>query len=183
MTASAHDIAAVLRQRLPGLDVLRLHKLLYYCQGHHLAAFGEPLFTEEVFAWDNGPVISKLWKDERDGLTVSPRPEIGEAELNTIGYVISRYGKLTPNDLINMTHQEAPWRLANASRMPGGTKKIGRDWLKGYFSTDGAPSDGIDEPFDSAEVTAWLREAVEHDDGSTPPDDLDRLRSRVTGGF
>ncbi|MGQ0776145.1 MAG: hypothetical protein ACT4NY_17255 [Pseudonocardiales bacterium] len=42
MTLSAHDVAAVLRDRLPGLGAKKLHKLLYYCQGHHLATFGEP---------------------------------------------------------------------------------------------------------------------------------------------
>jgi len=44
MSASAHDVAAALRDRLPGLPTKKLHKLLYFCQGHHLAVKGEPLF-------------------------------------------------------------------------------------------------------------------------------------------
>jgi hypothetical protein len=44
MTVSAHDVAAVLRERLPGLPTLKLHKLLYYVQGHHLAALDAALF-------------------------------------------------------------------------------------------------------------------------------------------
>ena len=28
----------------------KLHKLMYYCQGHHLATFGEPLFAGVVAA-------------------------------------------------------------------------------------------------------------------------------------
>lgn len=183
MTASAHDIAAVLRQRLPGVGVVKLHKLLYYCQGHHLANFGEPLFTEDVFAWDNGPVVSKLWKDEEQGFSAPPtREELGEAELNTIGYVLSRYGKLTKTDLINMTHSEAPWLLANAGRAPRGTSKIHREWLVGFFSTDGAPDDGIDEPFDSAAMNAWLRQVVADDTGGGKVDNLDELRARVARG-
>lgn len=182
MTASAHDIAAVLRQRLPGVGVLKLHKLLYYCQGHHLAHFDEPLFGEDVFAWDKGPVVSKLWNDEKEGLTSPPSAvELDEAELNTIEYVLSRYGNSTSNDLINMTHNESPWQLADASRQPGGSVKIRREWMRGYFATDGAPDDGVDDvPQDSAAVKAWLREAVANDDGTTTPDDLDRLRARVT---
>jgi hypothetical protein len=37
MVVSAHDVAAALRARLPDLPTKKLHKLLYYCQGHHLA--------------------------------------------------------------------------------------------------------------------------------------------------
>lgn len=42
----------------------KLRKLLYYCQGHHLAQVEEPLFTEPVMAWDMGPVVANVWKVE-----------------------------------------------------------------------------------------------------------------------
>ncbi|MBO0869079.1 MAG: hypothetical protein J2P15_10980 [Micromonosporaceae bacterium] len=54
MTASARDVAAAIRRRLPGVPTKKLHKLLYYCQGHHLAHFGVPLFAESVVAFDMG---------------------------------------------------------------------------------------------------------------------------------
>ncbi|HEY6595845.1 MAG TPA: type II toxin-antitoxin system antitoxin SocA domain-containing protein [Asanoa sp.] len=60
MRVSAHDVAAVLRARQPALGTKKLHKLLYYCQGHHLAAFGSPLFAESIGAWDMGPVVESL---------------------------------------------------------------------------------------------------------------------------
>ena len=65
-SVSARDVAAVLRDRLPGLGTTKLHKLLYYCQGHHLAAFGEPLFAETISAWDNGPVVGTVWRAEKE---------------------------------------------------------------------------------------------------------------------
>jgi uncharacterized phage-associated protein len=46
MAVSARDVAAALRERLPALGKVKLHKLLYYCQGHHLATFGVPLFRK-----------------------------------------------------------------------------------------------------------------------------------------
>src|SRR2546421_7872466 len=106
MALSAHDVAAVLRDRLPGLGTKKLHKLLYYCQGHHLAAFDEPLFEETISAWDMGPVVGTLWKAEKDDAAPPVRAPLGEAELNTIGYVLSRYGALTGHDLENLTHSE-----------------------------------------------------------------------------
>ena len=38
------------------LTNLKLQKLLYYQQGYHLAAFGTPLFEENVESWMYGPV-------------------------------------------------------------------------------------------------------------------------------
>jgi uncharacterized phage-associated protein len=97
MTVSAHDVSAELRRRLPSVDTKKLHKLLYYCQGHHLAVVGEPLFTEPVAAWDMGPVVERLWRDERYGLEPPPASELDEAGLNTVGYVLSRYGAPSPD--------------------------------------------------------------------------------------
>src|SRR3954454_9140323 len=99
MTVSARDVAASLRDRLPGLSTTKLHKLLYYCQGHHLAAFDVPLFSESIAAWDMGPVVSALWAEEKyanrmPDAGLMPR-ELDEAALNTIGYVLSRYGTLS----------------------------------------------------------------------------------------
>src|SRR5262249_49336794 len=67
MAVSARDVAPALRERLPDLGTVKLHKLLYYCQGHHLAIFGEPLFSETISAWDMGPVVGTLWRGEKDG--------------------------------------------------------------------------------------------------------------------
>jgi uncharacterized phage-associated protein len=104
MTLSAHDVAAVLRDRLPGLPTKKLHKLLYYCQGHHLATFDEPLFGETISAWDVGPVVGALWYQEKSGDVRPSHAELTEAQLNTVGYVLSRYGALTGQDLENLTH-------------------------------------------------------------------------------
>jgi uncharacterized phage-associated protein len=51
MTVSARDVAAAIRERLPRVPTKKLHKLLYYCQGHHLAHFGKPLFSDTISAW------------------------------------------------------------------------------------------------------------------------------------
>lgn len=181
MTVSAHDVAAALRARLPALGVKKLHKLLYYCQGHHLATFGEALFAEPVGAWDMGPVVERLWRDEKYGLEPPPRTDLDEAALNTVGYVVSRYGALTGRDLEVMTHGEPPWQLANASRRPRERAPIRPEWMLDYFRTDGAPDDGIDDvPLDSAAVSEWLRGSDGGADGAV--DDLDDLRSWATRG-
>ena len=184
MTLSAHDVAAVLRERLPALGTKKLHKLLYYCQGHHLATFGEPLFPEPIGAWDMGPVVERLWRDEKYEYGAPPRTALDEAALNTVGYVVSRYGRLTGRDLEVMTHGEPPWRLADAARRPRDRALIRPEWMLDYFRADGAPDDGADDvPLDSAAVSGWLREAAAHDNGTDGPEDsLDELRAWAVRG-
>jgi uncharacterized phage-associated protein len=133
---SAHDVAAELRRRLPGLGTKKLHKLLYYCQGHHLAAVGEPLFGESLVAWDMGPVVDALWAAEKRGFTAAAPATLDEAALNTVGYVLSRHGALTGDDLEAKTHAEPPWRLADAVRRPGESAPIHPQWMHDYFAGD-----------------------------------------------
>jgi uncharacterized phage-associated protein len=180
MPVSAHDVAAALRERLPGLGAKKLHKLLYYCQGHHLAAFGEPLFDEPISAWDMGPVVGTLWKAEKDDDAPPPaRTALGEAVLNTIGYVVSRYGGLTGRDLEHLTHNEDPWLTANRYRRPGGGVRIENAWIEEYFRANTDPAAGEDEePLDSDVLTKWLREAASRPPYPGRPDSLEELRAR-----
>ncbi len=43
------------------LSNLKLQKLLYYAQGHHLAEGRGPLFTESIEAWAHGPVAPRAY--------------------------------------------------------------------------------------------------------------------------
>jgi uncharacterized phage-associated protein len=180
MAVSAYDVAAALRERLPGLRTKKLHKLLYYCQGHHLATFGEPLFHERISAWDMGPVVGELWRGEQ-AEDVPPDPAgLGEAELNTIGYVVSRYGKLTGRELEILTHGESPWRRADRDRLPGTSSRIQLDWIEEHF-TSAAVADAEEEPvvLDTTAVTRLLAAARERLARPVRLDDLNVLRARL----
>jgi uncharacterized phage-associated protein len=177
MTASAHDIAAALRDRLPGLGIMKLHKLLFYCQGLHLAWFGKPLFSEYIRAFDHGPLVKTFWQEERDQ---EPRPEpheLGETELNTIGYVASRYGRLNVVDLVRLTHAQDPWITADQVRRLGGSDVIEHDWMRTFFRAE------IDKEYEEAGVPreviqAWLA-SVPRPTGPGKPDDIDALLAKL----
>jgi uncharacterized phage-associated protein len=177
---SAHAVLAALRARAPGLGVKKAHKLLYYCQGHHLATFGRPLFPERISAWDMGPVVGQVWYAEKNGQTPEQLPALGEAELNTVGYVLSRYGALSGTDLERLTHHEPPWAGADEGRAPGSTVEIAQSAIETFFRSS---------PFaDDDEAPALSAEAVQrlvagaHDRLAEPatPDDPAALRARVT---
>lgn len=178
MVVSAREVAAALRERQPGLTRVKLHKLLYYCQGHHLASFGEPLFSESIAAWDMGPVVGALWFAEKEHGPADVTPQLDEAALNTIGYVLSRYGALTGRDLQHLTHSEEPWRLADAGRQQGTSARIELSWIEQYFKTveDDRYEDLV---FDVAAVGQWLQDAGNQRAAPARPDDPAELVARV----
>lgn len=140
MSVSAHDAAAELRRRFnhdPG--VVKIHKLLYYAQGWHLTWAGEPLFSEEIEAWANGPVVADLWHaEDKNYGTPESRPLAG-VQLATIDYVVDRYGRYTARELIRLTHREDPWREASEDDANGwatANPEIGHDALLRWFQAD-----------------------------------------------
>ncbi len=166
MAVLVRDVAAALRERVPGLSRAKEHKLLYYCQGHHLATFGEPLFRETVSAWDLGPVVGEYWYAENTGAEPGYAEALDEAQLNTIGYVVSRYGKMSASDLIKLTHVEDPWLTANQTRRQGESVRIRHEWMRDYFRSNPVVDDDI--PLDSEAVTQWLAEAAKERVGRPP---------------
>lgn len=179
MTLSARDIAAEIRRRLPGVGAKKLHKLLYYTQGHHLAAFGTPLFHETISAWDMGPVVGTLWYAEKTGKPLDGQARLGEAELNTIGYVMSRYGALTGNDLEHLTHSEEPWQRANRDRGAKGSVSIQMESMRDYFRTAGIVDDEEEVPLDSEAVSEFLAGANDRRKLPAQPDSVEEILTRL----
>jgi uncharacterized phage-associated protein len=180
MVLSAHDVAAELRRRMPGLPTVKLHKLLYYCQGHHLADLGEPLFAQTISAWDMGPVVGELWHAEKHADLPAPPSDLDEGALNTIGYVLSRYGALTGNDLKHLTHAETPWVRANERRPVGGRVRIEPQWLAEYFRSEETDPDDPDEiRLDPAVVAELLRDAPARREQQATQDSREALLARL----
>lgn len=105
MTATVQAVAAALRVRRPGMGVSKLHSLLYLGQGHHLADLSEPLFGEPIYATAEGVEVEDL------GAGGTPA-ELSNAHLNTVDYVISRYGNLSAADVRTLVRGTDPWQLA-----------------------------------------------------------------------
>lgn len=115
---------------------LKLQKLLYYCQGFHLAVYDRPLFKEEIQRWEHGPVVPQVYRAYKhlgngpiecpdavnpSALTVSQQELINE--------VYKVYGAYSASALRNMTHAEPPWLSAEDGCA------ISHDSLSEYFKT------------------------------------------------
>jgi uncharacterized phage-associated protein len=182
-TYSAHDIAAEIRKRLPGVGAKKLHKLLYYCQGYHLGTLGAPMFKDELEAWDRGPVVASLWRDEKYTQHATPpgdRESFDEATLNTIGYVLSRYGAMTGADLERLTHNEPPWQLANERRRTSSDQRLALNEIRDYFAAN-PPSDESDEADDYDVVhpaeQEWLKGALDRRNDALRVDNRAAIRA------
>lgn len=178
---SAHDVARELEARLPHLGEVKLHKLLYYCQGRHLGWTGQPLFRETVEAWANGPVVADLWRARKHGQDLPPSQPLSPGMLATVGYVVSRYGSATGTDLIRLTHNEDPWRRATEHSGPDERceEEITRESLINYFAK--VDVDPLTTLTDQIFSNPGLRKSLE--DGARAMssrqavrDDMDQLR-------
>lgn len=96
---------------------LKLQKLLYYCQGWHLAVRGEPLFGDRLEAWVHGPVQPGVYGSYKHYKWLSITEEIPEVdltpeEIGVIQEVLAVYGSDSGYKLELRTHTEAPWIAA-----------------------------------------------------------------------
>ena len=106
------------------VNVLKLHKVLYYCQAWSLA-FGEGrLFDDKFQAWVHGPVSRSIYDRYKDTKTLYSTVSLEDVRKSfsvksiprpsreTIKAVLEKYGGLTGDQLEQMTHRERPWKLA-----------------------------------------------------------------------
>lgn len=180
-TVRAHEVAEELRRQLPGIASKKLHKLLYYCQGHHLTQVGEPLFAEPIMAWDMGPVVANLWKAEREGVQPMELGELDNGQLNTIADVVSRYGQLTGADLERLTHAEDPWRRADVDRPLGESVRIELQWIQEFFAAQADTEGELSFPTKD-QIAAVTAGADQRRQRPAVADDPDELRSRLATG-
>ncbi|GIF49137.1 putative phage-associated protein [Asanoa ferruginea] len=139
--ATVHDVAAAVLERHGRTTTMKLEKLVYYCQGWHLARHGSPLFDETLEAWQQGPVAPALFKHHRQQREVANWP-LGSAknltpmELSSVRWVVSEYGKFTASELSEMTHQELPWKAARVglSDSQPSDAPISTDLMRIYYA-------------------------------------------------
>lgn len=116
---------------------LKLQKLCYYSQGLVTSMRnGEPLFREEIEAWDHGPVVPALYHQYKAHgsqpipvVTDFDVEQIEKADRQALSDIYEFYGQYSPWRLRNMTHEEKPWIDAYK-----GSRDISLDALVNYFA-------------------------------------------------
>jgi len=115
---------------------LKLQKLLYYAQGVHLAAFDAPLFEDKIFAWNYGPAVESVYQDYKifnsGPILISYDPEndtLPKDIKNFIDSVYVYFGQYSALKLMQMTHEEAPWKTTKQSNV------ISNEKMKSFFAS------------------------------------------------
>lgn len=121
--AKVQDVAdffidtAIKRNEEP-MTNMRIQKMLYFAQAHHLQRHGTPLFQDDMKAWDWGPVVPDLYyyysAYRRDPIfevhASYSLDNFTDDELETLLDVQRKYGKVKTPRLVDISHVPGgPW--------------------------------------------------------------------------
>ena len=141
-TASVHDVAAYILESSGQMTTMKLQKLVYYCQAWSLVWEERPLFEAQIEAWANGPVVPALYNEHRgiysiDSWKGGDSKNLTVGDRSSIDAVLEYYGGRSSQWLIDLTHNEDPWR--NARKGMGlterGNNKINHSDIAEYYSS------------------------------------------------
>src|SRR3989338_2765108 len=129
------------------VNVLKLHKLLYYTQAWSLAFGRGRLFDERFQAWVHGPVSRQIYnrypqKTLYSAITlddINPRFDsrsISSDERAFVDGVLEVYAPFTGAQLEEMTHIEQPWIDARAGAAPNERSEnvISESTMQSYYA-------------------------------------------------
>ena len=132
--SNAFEITSELRFRNRKLSKVKLHKLLFFIQAEHLAWYGTPAFPENIQAWKNGPVVARLWHEEKDSGRCEPEEALGLPDTldDVITFVLARFRGMPGRDLVEITHNEGPWFEVTAGGTEIHNQNIPHDAMRQY---------------------------------------------------
>ena len=138
--ASVHDVAAYILANHGPMTAMKLQKLVYYAQAWSLVWDEEPLFDEVIEAWANGPVVRELYERHRGQFRVTRwngNPDaLSRAQKESVNAILKFYGKMSSQELSDLTHREKPWADARQGLDPGerANREITLSAMAEYYS-------------------------------------------------
>lgn len=138
---SAHDVAAFILQQQGEMTAMKLQKLVYYCQAWSLVWDEQPLFSEEIEAWANGPVVRSLYAQHKGHFKVNEWNgdirKLSDNQRDTILKVLEFYAPMSAQALSDLTHNEEPWIEARTGLAVGerGKRVISHAAMAEYYSS------------------------------------------------
>ena len=100
---------------------MKLQKMLVLADMAHLARCQQPLFGDDILAFENGLVVEKVrlrYRNDYSGFKADSErfnPDFSEEEYETLNAVIGVYGHLTARELSDLNHSFKSWRQAYKS--------------------------------------------------------------------
>ncbi len=150
-TPELRDVAHLIFNRLNGpghtVEVLKLQKLLYYCNAWSITLRKSPLFSDAIQAWKHGPVVASIYAYHRGKIVLEdPIPEgdkdrLSQLDTEFINSVLDAYAPLSGWALRNRTHLEDPWIKAWEASEHGAIHgvEISHDSIQEYYGGVSVP--------------------------------------------
>lgn len=116
---------------------LKLQKILYFIQAEFLVSENEPCFYEEIEAWNFGPVVPEVYHVYKifGGSNIYIRnfnkDKILQKDRELIEAMVDECAKYSPSRLVEITHNQAPWKNAY---IRGVNNIITKESIKCFFS-------------------------------------------------
>lgn len=122
---SSLDIAKYILSKKMKCDHLKLEKLVYLCHADYLSNFKVPLFRDDVYAFEKGPVCEDTYQTLKkypqycciekpiDKMPIRSRilsSKEGLEKLQSIDLTLKKYQGFKSDELVNITHSKnSPW--------------------------------------------------------------------------
>ncbi|MBO9194310.1 SocA family protein [Rhizobium sp. 16-449-1b] len=148
-------IVVKLREGGVFVNVIKLHKLLYYVQAWHLAFNRGEFFPNRFQAWVHGPVSRDVYDRYKDTKTMyssvdisdirpgfDPSKDLNAYERAHIDAILEVYANFTGDQLEEMTHLEQPWLEARAG-VPASARSenyLSEETMKSFYAARLSPS-------------------------------------------
>lgn len=131
---SVAELAERVLDQLGETSVLKLHKLLYYCQAWSLVWTDRPLFDDAIIAGPSGPMVPQLYRQHRGLFSVKPgffrvHHNYDTSDEETIASVLDYYGNKKSWWLTGLVKLEDPWRTTPSS------DEISHSVMKKYYES------------------------------------------------
>ncbi len=122
------------------IEAWKMHKLAYFCQAWCLAREEVPFFIEKIMATSRSVVIHELCPQHFQqlyvgGSTIGNMNHLSLKQVDTLDFVMKKYGSKTVDELDELIRSEAPWKEAN-QRINAKSKEIeiGLDAMLSFYS-------------------------------------------------
>ncbi|MEU8001081.1 type II toxin-antitoxin system antitoxin SocA domain-containing protein [Catellatospora sp. NPDC049111] len=146
--ATVHAVAAAVIDQLGPMTAMKLQKLVYYCQCWHLARTDRLIFSDQIEAWRQGPVVPSLYHRHRGHYIIDSWPHGDAATLSldeqqSVDWVVDNYGAFSAIQLSRMTHNELPWKLARVGLSDNAASNVAlrTDIIANFYSRQRADAE------------------------------------------
>ena len=119
------NVAKYLLEKVNTLTTWQLQKLCYYAQAWHYTWTNKRLIRQDFYAWRNGPVCTELYALHKGKKSVNisnfsfaDTNQLSHDAKDSIDVMLEHYGKLSGDELVELTHSEEPWIKARGDLSP-----------------------------------------------------------------